>query len=270
MNLPPGWVVPNWPAPRNVGAFITGRAGGVSAPPFASFNVGDTTGDDPAAAAENRRRLEALLPAGPRWLRQVHGARVLRADEVRGLPEADATVTRTAGVVCAVRIADCMPVLLCDRAGTAVGAAHAGWRGLSQGVVENTVAAMGCDPGELLAYLGPAIGPSAFEVGDDVLCAFVAVDPAARGAFAPLRPGKWLADLYALGRQRLVRAGVRAVYGGGLCTVTDAQRFFSYRRDGVTGRMAALVWLHPGPAPGAAASAGTTARRGPEGSTPPV
>lgn len=248
MNLPEGWVLPDWPAPQNVGAFVTGRAGGVSPPPFASFNLGDTTGDDPTAVAENRRRLDALLPAGPRWLRQVHGPRVVIADEVTGLPEADASVTRRIGVVCAVKIADCMPVLLCNRAGTAVGAAHAGWRGLSQGVIENTIAAMGCDPADLMAFLGPAIGPSAFEVGDDVLAAFVAVDPAARTAFAPLRPGKWLADLFLLGRQRLARAGVRAVYGGGLCTVAGADRFYSYRRDRVTGRMAAVVWLHPEPA----------------------
>ncbi len=236
-------------APPGVGAAMSLREGGVSEGLYASLNLGAAVGDDAETVVENRARFAAALGARPSWLRQVHGPRVLIADEVTGLPEADASVTRKAGVVCAVKIADCMPVLLCDRAGTAVGAAHAGWRGLSQGVVENTVAAMGCDPADLIAFLGPAIGPSAFEVGDDVLAAFVAVDPAARSAFAPLRPGKWLADLFLLGRQRLARAGVRSVYGGGLCTVGSADRFYSYRRDRVTGRMAALVWLHPGPAP---------------------
>lgn len=243
MKLPTGWIEPDWPAPRNVGAFVTARAGGVSRPPYASFNIGDKTNDDPAAVAENKVRLAALLPGEPRWLRQVHGPRVVRADDVAGPVDADASVTRTPGVVCAVKIADCMPVLLCDRDGTTVGAAHAGWRGLSQGVVENTVERMGCDPASLVAFLGPAIGPAAFEVGNEVLEAFVRVDPAARSAFAPNHPGKWLADLYTLGRQRLARAGVTTVRGGGLCTVADPARFYSYRRDGVTGRMAALIWL---------------------------
>lgn len=251
MNLPADWIVPDWPAAANVRAFVTTRSGGVSTGPYASMNIGDLTADDPAAVQANKRRLDALLPAPARWLRQVHGARVVKADAVAGIVEADASHTATPGIVCAIKIADCMPVLITDRHGTVVGAAHAGWRGLASGVVENTVAALGVDPAELLAFLGPAIGPRAFEVGADVLDAFRDVDPAAEHAFQPLRPGKWLADLFILGRQRLARAGVRQVFGGGLCTYSEPQRFYSHRHNPITGRMAALIWLatpaaHPG------------------------
>lgn len=245
MRLPPDWVLPDWPAPGCVRGFVTARSGGVSTGPYASFNVGDRTADDTQAVIENRRRLEALLPSPPRWLHQVHGARVVRAEDVSGEVAADAAVSRTPGTVCAVKIADCMPVLLCDRAGTVVGAAHAGWRGLAAGVLENTVAAMTCPPDRLMAFLGPAIGPDAFEVGGEVRAAFLAVDPAAESAFRPLGGGKWLADLYALGRQRLARAGVDEVHGGGLCTRSDPARFFSYRREPESGRMAALIWIAP-------------------------
>jgi len=242
MNLPQDWIVPEWPAPKRVCAFITTRSGGVSGGPYASFNLGDPTADEPGAVSENKRRLDALLPNQARWLHQIHGDRVVRAETASEGVQADASYTRTEDVVCAVKIADCMPVLLCDRAGASVGIAHAGWRGLAQGVVENTIRAMAVDPGSLYAYLGPAIGPGAFEVGNDVLDAFCLVDPAAAEAFHPLRPGKWLADLFALGRQRLARAGVNEVYGGGMCTVSDPERFFSHRRDRITGRMAALIW----------------------------
>lgn len=243
MKLPEGWIAPDWPAHPRVRAFVTARAGGVSAGGYASFNIGDLTADDPAAVAENKCRLAAMLPASVRWLRQVHGPRVVHADEVSGIVEADASYTHAEGVVCAVKIADCMPVLVADREGTRVGAAHAGWRGLAAGVVENTVAALNARPGSLMAFLGPAIGPEAFEVGDEVREAFCDVDAGAAAAFRAGRPGKWFADLFALGRQRLARCGVHEVYGGGLCTYSDPGRFYSHRRHPATGRMAALIWL---------------------------
>lgn len=246
MTLPEDWIVPDWPAHPAVRALITARGGGASTGPYASFNLGDLTADDPAAVTENKRRLAALVPGPIRWLRQVHGPRVVPADEVAGQVEADASVAHAPGVVCAVKIADCMPILVADRSGRCVGIAHAGWRGLSSGVVENTVAALQIPPDRLMAFLGPAIGPDAFEVGDEVREAFCDVDPSAAAAFAPGRPGKWLADLFALGRQRLARCGVHEVYGGGLCTYSLPQRFYSHRRNPVTGRMAALIWLDPG------------------------
>jgi hypothetical protein len=243
MNAPhPDWIVPDWPAPECVRALITTRAGGVSAGPFASFNLGLRTGDDPQAVAANRAALGSLLPRPPRWLRQVHGARVVEADALTEAPEADAAVARRAGTVCSVLIADCIPVLLADRAGTAVGIAHGGWRGLAGGVVENAVRSMAVDPGGLIAYLGPGIGPAAFEVGEDVREAFLARDAGAAAAFAPHAPRKWLADLFLLARRCLTRAGVAEIHGGTLCTYSDARRFFSYRRSRTTGRMAALIW----------------------------
>lgn len=241
-SLHPDWIVPDWPAPANVKAVITTRAGGVSGGPFASFNLGLRAGDDPRAVAANRARLRAALPQEPKWLRQVHGIGVADADAITGATEADASIARGAGTVCVVMIADCVPVLFTDRAGSVVAIAHAGWRGLVGGVIENTVSALARDPGELLAYLGPGIGPGAFEVGPDVRNAFIARVPQAAAAFAPHVPGKWLADLFLLARQRLRRAGVESIHGGGVCTYTDAARFFSYRRDKTTGRMAALIW----------------------------
>jgi YfiH family protein len=237
------WIVPDWPVPPRVHSLITTRNGGVSAGAFASFNLGLRTGDDEAAVHANRRELRACLPQEPKWLRQMHGANVVSADGLAEIPEADASISRHAGTVCAVMIADCLPVLLCDEAGGVIGIAHAGWRGLSSGVIENTVRAMNVAPGELLAYLGPAIGPGAFVVGSDVRDAFLAAEPAAADAFKPHREGKWLADLCRLARQRLARCGVRRVFGEELCTYRDPARFYSYRRDKVTGRMAALIWL---------------------------
>lgn len=234
---------PDWPAPPAVRAVQTLRGGGCSPAPWDSFNLGDHVGDEPVRVAANRARLRALLPDEPRWLCQVHGTRVVDAAAVDGVPEADAALARQPGTVCAVMTADCLPVLLCDRAGTVVAAAHAGWRGLEAGVLEATVAAMGVAPGELLAWFGPAIGARSFEVGSEVRAVFVARDPAATDAFRACGGGKWLADIYALARQRLMAAGVAAVYGGDWCTVSDPARFFSYRRDGVTGRMATLIWL---------------------------
>ena len=235
-------ILPDWPAPPSVKSLMTTREGGASGAPWASFNLGDHVGDDPARVAANRARLRERLPAEPGWLRQVHSARVVELGRDANL-EADASFTREQEQVCAVLTADCLPVLFCDRAGSVVAAAHAGWRGLAGGVLEATVAAMRVDPGEILAWMGAAIGPAAFEVGDEVRGNFVGQHPEAASAFVPHAPGKWLADLYRLARIRLESAGVRAVYGGGRCTFSEKEVFFSYRRDGVTGRMASLVWL---------------------------
>lgn len=238
------WIVPDWPAPASVRALSTTRAGGVSTGPYRSLNLGMHVGDLPEQVAENRALVRRLLPAEPSWLNQIHGSGVVDAERVVGVPDADAAVSRQSGAVCVVMTADCLPVLLCDRAGQVVGAAHAGWRGLHGGVIEATVSAMGVDPSDLLAWLGPAIGPDAFEVGGEVRDAFVSDCTQSADAFRPARQGdKWLANIYLLARQRLGRLGVTAVYGGDTCTVRDSERFFSYRRDGVTGRMGSFVWL---------------------------
>jgi hypothetical protein len=242
MMTHPDWIIPDWPAPESVKAFITTRAGGVSAGAHASMNPGLRPGDDPHATEANRTRLRSLLPQEPRWLRQVHGAAVVEADTLTGTPEADASVARNPGTVCVVMVADCIPVLLTDREGTVVAAAHAGWRGLCAGIIENTVARMEAPPARLLAYLGPGIGPQAFEVGADVRDAFLQSDVKAHVAFRPAAPGKWLADLFLLARQRLARAGVGQISGGTDCTYSDPRRFYSYRRDRTTGRMAAVIW----------------------------
>lgn len=243
MNAPhPDWIVPDWPVPASVNALITTRAGGVSTGPFASLNLGMRAGDDPQAVAVNRARLNALLPQSPRWLRQVHGSFVVEADALSDEPEADAAIARRPGTVCAVLVADCIPVLLADRSGAMIGIAHAGWRGLARGVIENTVRTMAGAGRDLIAYLGPGIGPAAFEVGNDVREAFLARDSGAAAGFKPHAEGKWLADLFLLARQCLQHAGVREIHGGGLCTYSDTRRFFSYRRERTTGRMAALIW----------------------------
>ena len=243
MKAPHDWIAPDWPAPARVSALITTRNGGVSRGAFDSFNLGLRCDDDPAAVLTNRAQLQQHLPQPPRWLHQIHGAVVADADTLTYEADADASVARNAGTVCAVMIADCMPVLLCDDAGSVVAAAHAGWRGLSSGVLENTIQKMNVAPERLFAYLGPAIGPGAFEVGADVRDAFIGHDARAAAAFVPQREGKWLADLFLLGRQRLAACGVRRIYGGGVCTFGNPRRFYSYRRDRVTGRMAALIWL---------------------------
>lgn len=237
-------ITPNWDAPKSVRALTTTRQGGVSRAPYNTLNLGDHVGDDPAAVAENRRRLrEAVpLPAEPRWLQQVHGIGCCDAADVQQGSEADALFTTREGVVCAVLTADCLPVLLCDEAGSRVAAVHAGWRGLLAGVIENSVRSLGggCD---LLAWLGPAIGPDAFEVGPEVYHAFSQYRAEAERAFKPAAEGKWLADIYALARQRLAECGVKRIYGGDFCTFGDRDRFYSYRRDGQTGRFASLIWL---------------------------
>ncbi len=239
----PGRLDAEWTPPPGVCAFVTTREGGAGSGAFASFNLSYRVGDETATVDNNRRRLRTWLPAEPRWLRQVHGSHVVDAATVTGDVKADASVTRQRGVVCAISVADCLPVLFCDRAGSVVAAAHAGWRGLAGGVLESTLAAMRCNPADVLAWLGPGIGPTAFEVGADVHAAFTGQDPATADAFRPHAPGKWLCDLFALARLRLAQAGVTTVHGGGHCTYRDATRFFSYRRDRTTGRMAAFVWL---------------------------
>lgn len=235
--------VPDWPAPENVATLQTLRGGGSSLAPWDSFNLGDHVGDDPLHVAANRARLRALLPAEPCWLQQVHGIAAVDVAKTAKTVVADAAFSSSPGQVCAVMTADCLPVLFCDRAGSVVAAAHAGWRGLLAGVLEATVGQMRVAPGEILAWLGPAIGAENFEVGEEVRTAFVAHDTSAQSAFRPHGPGKWLADLAMLARQRLAASGVSAIYGGEWCTYAAPERFFSYRRDGVTGRMASLIWL---------------------------
>lgn len=236
------FIVPDWLAPPNVHALITTRAGGVSRGSYASLNLGSHIGDDLAAVARNRELLRKHLPSEPVWLAQQHGTTVANADHGTA-KSADASVACKRGAVCAVLTADCLPVLLCNRAGSVVAAVHAGWRGLAAGVIESAVAAMSAADSMLIAYLGPAIGPAAFEVGEDVLRAFVETDPEADAAFVPKAPGKWLADLYTLARMRLRACGVREIHGGGFCTFSDAAHFFSHRRDRITGRFASLIWL---------------------------
>lgn len=235
---------PEWPVPANVRAAMTTRKCGVSTGAFASFNLATHVGDDPQAVAENRRRLRDSLelPAEPQWLEQVHGADVAN---VSGTPPgpADGAVTFTRGAVCAVMVADCLPVFLASRDGDRAGLAHAGWRGLAAGVVEAVIAKLDCDPRRLVAWLGPSIGPAAFEVGAEVRAAFTTGDPGADALFEQGRPQRFQADLPALARRRLALAGVTEVHGGHHCTHSEPARFFSHRRDGRTGRMAALVWL---------------------------
>ena len=253
------WLSPDWPAPATVRALSTLRTGGVSGAPYASLNLGAHVGDDAAAVTLNRRALKdaAGLPAEPAWLEQVHGTHVSDLDSQiqasrtnPGSPSdpADAAVTRQPERVCAILTADCLPVLLAGDAGDRVGVAHAGWRGLAAGVIEATVSALGAPPRQLLAWLGPAIGPRHFEVGAEVREEFLhragAGDTAADdAAFVPNARGRYMADLYALARRRLLRLGVERIYGGGECTYTDDARYYSYRRDGKTGRQATLIWL---------------------------
>jgi YfiH family protein len=240
-------VVADWSAPANVRALTTTRAGGVSSGAFATLNL-KLGEDEQASVAENRRRLDCLLPTPPVWLRMEHGTTVVHAESVSPSDErplGDAMVAHRPGLPCLVTTADCLPVFLCDMGGTCVGVAHAGWRGLCAGVIEQTVAAMRSPPSELLAHLGPAIGPRRFEVGQDVADAFLAADARAADAFKPIeaRPGKYLADIYALARQRLRAAGVTRISGGSFCTMSDSDRFFSYRREKISGRMASVIWL---------------------------
>jgi YfiH family protein len=236
------WLMPQWPAPAKVKICVTTRSGGVSVSPFDSLNLGEHVGDDPQAVAKNRQRLVSLLGCKPAWLQQVHGVKVVEASPAL-VHEADASWTGKPGVTCAVMTADCLPVLFCDRAGTRVAAAHAGWRGLAAGVLEATLEKLAVPADQVLVWLGPAIGPQAFEVGAEVREAFVAQHRQATAAFQPsANPGKFMADIYQLARIRLAACGVDAVYGGDFCTYSDP-RFFSYRRSVQTGRFASLIWL---------------------------
>lgn len=299
MSISNHCIIPNWPAPRSVRALQTTRQGGVGAAPYDSLNLGSHVGDNPLTVARNRMLLDALLPGEPLWLEQVHGAIVADADMAGCQVRADACIARRRESVCVVMTADCLPVLLCNEQGTVVGAVHAGWRGLCDGVIEAAARAMEVAPQNLMAWLGPAIGQEAFEVGDEVRAAFVAVQPQAASAFIPAQPGKWLpmtrrcgpsgagmaashplpqaagsaitsdlasvsgspsrmascsisnvsqvwfADIYALARLRLNALGITQIYGGGHCTYREREKFFSYRRDGATGRMGTFIWLAP-------------------------
>ncbi|MDE2050667.1 MAG: peptidoglycan editing factor PgeF [Gammaproteobacteria bacterium] len=243
----PRLILPDWPAPPGVRAAFTLRTGGVSRPPFDTFNVAAHVQDDSRAVAENRARLRASLelPAEPAWLEQVHGNRAVDLDRQTSLDSlgpADAVVTRDPGKVCVIQVADCMPVLFAAADGSAVGAAHAGWRGLAGGVLEAAVRAMNTPPAQLLAWMGPAIGQAHFEVGEEVRAAFLQADAGAAAAFAANARGRWQSDLEFLARRRLGALGVTRIYGGGWCTYADPRKFFSYRRDGRCGRMAALIW----------------------------
>lgn len=239
-------IEPEWPAPDNVRAYQTTRSGGVSDPPFDRLNLSNATGDDPRNVAVNRARLAGALglPEAPRWLTQKHGNRVLDATRVLDRPAADATTARRPQQVCAVLTADCVPVLFCDPDGRQVAAAHAGWRGIVNGILESTVAAFDAPPGRLMAWLGPGIGPAAFEVGAEVRDAFCHRDPGSKVCFRRSGANGLFADLYLLATRRLRRAGIRQIYGGGFCTYMDAARFYSHRRDGArSGRMATLIWI---------------------------
>lgn len=240
------FIIPHWPAPANVKALQTTRSGGISRGPYDSLNLGEHVQDDPLAVAHNRQLLSPYLPSEPVWVNQVHGVEVIDAAKSGCLENADGAFTTQADVVCVTMTADCLPVLLCDKAGTVVAAVHAGWRGLCDGVIEAAIAKMSVEPADILAWLGPAIGPNAFEVGNDVREQFMQKDAQAISAFKS-HGDKWLCDIYTLAKQRLVSAGVKAIYGGSVneefCTYTDAERFFSFRRDNLTGRMASLIWL---------------------------
>jgi len=238
------FIQPNWPAPENVRAASTLRFGGVSPEPYDDFNLATHVGDDPKAVLENRRLLQGALrlPSDPRWLDQVHSDVVVEAGSASP-PRADACVARSANQVCAILTADCLPVLFCSRDGDRIAAAHAGWRGLAAGILDNTVGSLGLPGSELIAWMGPAISQAAFEVGDEVRIAFLARDASAARAFLPNERGRWQCDLYELARRNLAQLGVHEVHGGGYCTHADEDRFFSYRRDGQCGRMATLVWM---------------------------
>jgi hypothetical protein len=244
------WLTPRWPVPARVRALSTLRVGGVSTGGYASLNLGGHVEDAPEAVAENRRRLRiaADLPTEPSWLSQVHGTRIAdldawTADRRPAAPQADGAVTRIPGRICSILSADCLPVLLAAEAGDAVAAAHAGWRGLAAGVIEAAVEALGVPPGALLAWLGPAIGPRHFEVGPEVREQLSQGDPGALASFVPNARGRFMADLPGLARRRLERLGITRIYGGGECTHALPERYFSHRRDGLTGRQATLVWL---------------------------
>lgn len=245
------WIIPEWPAPHHIKALFTTRKGGIHCNPhntYAGFNLGDHVGDDPDVVQKNRALLRQYLPEEPRWLTQVHGNKPVWVDAVGNddKPEGDAAISRHHGVVCAILVADCLPVFLCDEVGSVVAVAHAGWRGLAGGIIENTIQEMrrSSKSKQIIAWLGPAIGPQYFEVGKEVRSTFIQSDGQSVNAFTGTgEHEKYYADLFRLVRQRLAKAGVNQVFGGELCTFSNADRFYSYRRDGQTGRMAALLWM---------------------------
>lgn len=238
-------IVPDWPVPSNVRAVTTTRQGGVSDAPYDSFNLAMHVGDSPEHVQQNRQRLcEALnLKVPPCWLQQVHSNKVVEVEVSAEAIEADASISRRPEHACVVMTADCLPVLFCDQKGSVVAAAHAGWRGLADGILENTIAAMQVAESEIMAWMGPAIGPQVYEVGSEVYEAFVDQTVAARSAFTETRQGHYLMDIYQLARQRLHAIGLHHIYGGEYCSLSNSEQFYSYRRDGVTGRMASLIWL---------------------------
>lgn len=239
------WIIPSWPAPDNVHALFTTRNGGVSTGAqgsYATFNLGDHVNDSPADVKQNRALLRSYLPADPKWLKQLHGTLPVNVDNKSTNLKGDAAFSHQPKTVCTVLVADCLPIFLCNTIGTLVGVIHAGWRGLHAGIIEKTIAALNCESSTLMAWLGPAIGPNHFEVGKEVREAFITHDHHTENAFLPHKD-KWLADLFLLAQQRLTSAGVTAIYGSGICTFSNPEKFFSYRRDGETGRMAALIWF---------------------------
>lgn len=245
-NLANTFITPNWPAPANVKALQTTRLGGVSLAPYQSLNLGNHVNDNPLNVAQNRQLLSQFLPSEPVWLNQVHGIEVVDAAQTTCVPDADASFSTQKNVVCVTMTADCLPVLLCDTAGTAVASIHAGWRSLCDGVIEAAVQKLPAKPADLMAWLGPAIGPNVFEIGAEVRAQFIAQDGQAEAAFKP-HGEKYLGNLYQIATQRLNHLGIMQIYGGGIdtdfCTFSQSDQFFSFRRDGVTGRMATLVWL---------------------------
>lgn len=242
MNKNNHWITPDWPAPDNIHAATTLRTGGVSITPYDSLNPATHVGDDLACVTENRHRIKTMLalPAEPVWLEQTHSNLVINAAQTTTLQQADASYSNEAGVVCAVMTADCLPLLICSTDGKQIAAIHAGWRGLLAGIITNTVNALATT--EVLVWLGPAIGAARFEVGAEVRAAFVSKSPAFDSAFTQTKPDKYLADIYQLARIELAGQGIHAVYGGDFCTVTEQERFYSYRRDTQTGRLATLIW----------------------------
>lgn len=250
-DLQSTFIIPNWPAPANVKAMQTTRNGGISATPYNSLNLGNHVNDNPMHVAHNRQSLSQFLPSEPVWLNQTHSISVVDAANTSCIPDADASYSNRKNVVCVTMTADCLPVLLCDQAGTVVASIHAGWRGLCDGIIEATISRLLAKPSDLMAcnlmaWLGPAIGPNAFEVGSEVRAQFIAKDAKSEHAFTA-KGDKWLCDIYKIARQRLNNIGITQIYGGGIdqdfCTYADKENFFSYRRDGVTGRMATLIWL---------------------------
>ncbi|MBL78901.1 MAG: hypothetical protein CMH70_02505 [Nitrosomonadaceae bacterium] len=240
------WITPNWPAPSNIQAIFTTRIGGISKGPYESFNLGDHVGDTLASVNHNRAELFESLPSKPKWLNQMHGSRPIWVDKDIDCLQGDAALSKTKNIVCAILTADCLPIFLCDEAGTVVGIAHAGWRGLIAGVIQKTVTEMRKECGHIIAYLGPAIGPKYFEIGEEVRCSFIKQDTISTSAFIPCNgtnKKKWLANIFLLARQKLIKAGVTKIYSHEECTYSNSDKFFSYRRDGNTGRMAGLIWL---------------------------